>query len=39
MGQYLTTKGQSPEQDHAMLQTLELQEEQAPILGEYIANG
>ncbi|MGB8698558.1 MAG: biotin synthase BioB [Thermosynechococcaceae cyanobacterium] len=35
VGNYLTTLGQPPEQDHAMLATLGLQGGEAPIPGEY----
>ena len=35
IGHYLTTLGQPPEQDHAMLEALGLQGGEAPIPGEY----
>ncbi|MDJ0602071.1 MAG: biotin synthase BioB [Crocosphaera sp.] len=35
IGHYLTTLGQPPEQDHAMLESLGLQGGEAPIPGEY----
>ncbi|NEQ24643.1 MAG: biotin synthase BioB [Microcoleus sp. SIO2G3] len=35
IGHYLTTMGQPPEQDHAMLESLELTGGEAPIPGEY----
>lgn len=36
IGHYLTTMGQPPEQDHALLQSLGLEGGEAPIPGEYI---
>lgn len=38
IGHYLTTMGQPPEQDRAMLEALELQGGEAPIPGEYSVN-
>ena len=35
VGNYLTTLGQPPEQDQAMLQSLGLEGGEAPIPGEY----
>jgi biotin synthase len=35
IGHYLTTMGQPPEQDHAMLESLGLTGGEAPIPGEY----
>jgi biotin synthase len=35
IGHYLTTMGQPPEQDHAMLESLGLKGGEAPIPGEY----
>ncbi len=39
IGHYLTTIGQPPEQDHAMLESLGLTGGEAPIPGEYAAKG
>nr|WP_199329060.1 biotin synthase BioB [Coleofasciculus sp. FACHB-1120] len=39
IGHYLTTIGQPPEQDHAMLESLGLTGGEAPIPGEYTAKG
>lgn len=39
IGHYLTTIGQPPEQDHAMLESLGLMGGEAPIPGEYTAKG